>query len=134
MNFISYYMYMDNNFFSQLLLLNFIMALNMANIITNWKKTWTPAINTIILIFLLFQIIDFKQFNINKYILLLATISSCFMGPMMESVILHFTNQGSWKYGNPSFNWYVPLDLLPGYGLLGFGFIMNYFTINKLLS
>jgi hypothetical protein len=125
---------MNTKFFSQLFLLNIIMALNMVNIIFNWKKTWIPAINAIILIFILFQIIDFNQFNINRKILLLATISSCFMGPIMESIILHFTKQGSWKYGNPSFNWYVPLDLLPGYGLLGFGFIMNYFTISKLLS
>lgn len=123
---------MNSKFLFQILLINFIMALNVLNIIFNWKKTWLPAIIAIILILIIFMTIDFKQFDIEKNILLLATISSSLMGPLMESIILHFTNQGSWKYGNPSFNWYVPLDLLPGYGLLGLGFIVNYFVIKKI--
>ena len=79
---------MDTKFLLQLILVNLIMTLNIINIIYNWKKTWTPAINAIILIFVLFQIIDFKQFSVNKRVLLLATISSCFMGPIMEIPVI----------------------------------------------
>ena len=78
-------------------------------------------------------LIDFEFLGINKKIMFLITLAVGLGGPLMESIIIHFTNQGSWKYGNPSFNWYVPLDLLPGYSLLGFGIIIGYFVMKRIL-
>jgi hypothetical protein len=103
----------------------------MLNVILNWKKKWIPAIIAITLFATLFFIIDFSFFDINPKVMLGATVAIGLMGPIMESIIIHFTNEGSWKYGNPSFNWYVPLDLIPGYGLLGFGTLIAYFTLKK---
>jgi len=105
----------------------------MVNVIKNWNKKWIPAIIAIILFTILFFIIDFEFLGINKKLMLFITVAVGLGGPLMESIIIHFTKEGSWKYGNPSFNWYVPLDLLPGYSLLGFGIIMAYFILKKLL-
>ena len=116
-----------------MVLVNTIIILNMVNVIKNWNKKWIPAIIAIILFAILFFIIDFEFLGINKKLMLFITIAVGLGGPLMESIIIHFTKEGSWKYGNPSFNWYVPLDLLPGYSLLGFGIIMAYFILKKLL-
>jgi hypothetical protein len=117
----------------QMVLVNTIIILNMVNVIKNWNKKWIPAIIAIILFTILFFIIDFEFLGINKKLMLFITVAVGLGGPLMESIIIHFTKEGSWKYGNPSFNWYVPLDLLPGYSLLGFGIIMAYFILKKLL-
>lgn len=130
------YSIMNNNLLKiliQVVVVNTIIILNMLNVIKNWNKKWIPFIIAIVLFSVLFMVVDFEFLGINKKIMFLITVAVGLGGPLMETIIIHFTNEGSWKYGNPSFNWYVPLDLLPGYSLLGFGIIIGYFVLKKIL-
>jgi len=109
-----------------LLWMCFLVFLNGLNIVCFWKNNTIEFINTTILCIILLVTFDFKKYNINKKSLLIAILIMAFMGPIMETLILHFTNNGSWKYGNPSFNWYVPIHLFLGYGMMAFTVIVNY--------
>ena len=108
------------------IIMNSVTILNMFNIIKNRQENVYPTIITILLIAVFYYFYDFSVLNVNKKAMLISLISLSLMGPLMESVIIHNTNGEAWKYGFPFKNWYVPLWLLPGYGMLAMSSIHVY--------
>lgn len=105
-----------------------ITILNMVNIILNCKQNILPTIITLLLIVIHYYTYDFDKLKIDRKAFLLTVLSISLSGPLMESIIIHFTKGNAWVYGNPFMNWYVPLWLLPGYGMLGMSCIHYYFN------
>ena len=101
---------------------------NMANIIFNCKQNILPTIITFILIAIHYYTYDFDKLKINRRAFLITVLLIGLSGPIMESIIIHFTKGNAWRYGNPFMNWYVPLWLFPGYGMLGMSCVHYYFS------
>jgi hypothetical protein len=108
------------------IIINSITILNMLNIIKNRRENTHPSIITIILIAIFYYFYDFSLLNVQKNAMLISIVALSFLGPLMESIIIHYTNGESWKYGYPYKNWYVPLWLFPGYGMLAMSSIHIY--------
>ena len=111
------------------LILLLLIVFNILNIIFFCKKNILPTIITIVLIICFFKLYDFKISKVNKKIFLLITIMMSLCGPIMESIIIHYSNGNSWNYTHPFLNWYVPLWLLPGYGMLAMSAIHTYCNV-----
>ena len=90
-----------------------------------------PAIITLGLIAIHYYTYDFDRLGIDRKAFLITVLAIGLSGPLMESIIIHFTKGEAWRYGNPYLNWYVPLWLLPGYGMLGMSCVHYYFTYLK---
>ena len=108
------------------LILFFLVFLNIINIIFYCKHNIFPSIITIILIILFFKLYNFKKGNTNKKKFLFTFLMMSIFGPVMESIIIHFSNGSSWNYKHPFLNWYIPLWLIPGYGILAMSSIHFY--------
>ena len=109
------------------IIINALIILNMINIIYNCKQNILPTVITIILIAIFFYLYNFTKIDKHRYLLTAVMIS--LTGPLMESIIIHFSNGNSWSYKHPFLNWYVPLWLLPGYGILGMSAVHYYFNM-----
>ena len=110
------------------LIMMIITILNMLNIIINCNLNILPTIITLILITLHYLTYDFEKLKIKRKSFLITVFLISLSGPLMESIIIHFTNGQAWKYGNPFLNLHVPLWLFPGYGMLGMSCLHYYFT------
>lgn len=108
------------------IIINAVTILNMLNIIKNRRQNIYTSIITIILIGIFYYFYDFSLLNVQKEAMLVAIVSLSLLGPLMESVIIHYTKGEAWKYGYPYKNWYVPLWLLPGYGMLAMSSVHIY--------
>ena len=104
-----------------------VTLLNMINIILNCKSNILTTIITLIIMFIHYKFYDFDKLSLNKKAYYLTVLLISLSGPLMETVIIHYTNGDAWRYGNPFLNWYVPLWLLPGYGMLGMSCLHYYF-------
>ena len=74
---------------------------------------------------------NFDKLNIDKEAMFYSMIVISLAGPFIESIIIHFTDGGAWNYGNPLPGWYVPLWLLPGYGIMGLSCLHAYLSLLK---
>ena len=108
------------------IIINAVTILNMLNIIKNRRQNGYTTVITIVLIGIFYCFYDFSELNIQKNAITVAIVAISFLGPLMESIIIHHTKGEAWKYGYPFKNWYVPLWLLPGYGMLAMSSIHIY--------
>ena len=77
----------------------------------------------------------FKKINMNKKLTIIAFIILSISGPIVESIMIHFSPKGStWIYGNtyPGFN--VPIWLTMSYGIFSLASITIYCCLNDFIN
>lgn len=113
------------------ILLFIITVLNVLNIIIFRKHNILPTFITLGLLVLFFMVYNFDKLNIDKEAMFYSMVAISLLGPFIESIIIHFTDGEAWNYGRPLPGWYVPLWLLPGYGMLGLSCLHTYHSLLK---
>ena len=113
-------------------IISIMIILNILNIIMFRRKNLLTTAITIALLIGFFMFYDFAKFNIDPLSAFLTMAVVSFAGPVVETIIIHFTNGEAWRYGYPLSGFLVPLWLLPGYGMLGLVCLHTYhYLINN---
>ena len=117
-------------------IVSIMIILNILNIIMFRRKNLLTTAITITLLVGFFVFYNFSEFNLDPLSAFLTMSIISFAGPVVETIIIHFTNGEAWRYGYPLSGFLVPLWLLPGYGMLGLACLhtYNYIIKNHLLT
>ena len=105
-----------------------VFIINGINVVLNCKQNILPAFISLFLILFQLSIYNFKELGINKKAFIMTGIAVAIFAPIVESIIIYYSNGNTWRYAYPFMNWNIPLWLIPGYGMLGMACIHHYFT------